>query len=70
MIHDLIDLANDNLVMEPLVALHAACAIMGADIIAPRCTQDDDFDLFRSVSLNDRKYLLSFDGHRWVQGWI
>lgn len=70
MIHDLINLANDNLVMEPLDALHAACSMMGAHIIAPRFTQDDDADFFRSVSLDNREWPLSFDGCQWVQGWI
>lgn len=70
MIQDLIDLANDNLIMEPLTALHTACSMMGANIIAPRATQDDDYDLFRSVELDGKEWLLSFNGEQWETGWI
>ena len=70
MIQDLINLANDNLVMEPLDALVMACAIMGVELLAPRYTQDDDDDLFRSVKLDEKTFLLSFSGEQWEQGWI
>ena len=70
MIQDLIELANDNLIMEPLDALHAACSMMGANIIAPRVTQDDDCDLFCCVVMDGRKWPLSYDGEQWGQGWI
>ena len=65
MIKNLIELANDNLVMEPLDALVTACAILGLSLNAPRHTQCDDDSLFRTISYEGRKFLLSFNGEQW-----
>lgn len=66
MIEELISLANDNLVTEPLTALHIACLQLGADMLAPRATQDDAEDLFRLIELDGKKFTVSFNGEQWA----
>ena len=65
MIKNLIELANDNLVMEPLDALVTACAILVLSLNAPRHTQCDDDSLFMTISYEGQKFLLSFNGEQW-----
>lgn len=66
----LLDLANDNLVMEPLDALVTACAILGGNVEAPHLSQDDDDFLHREVSYDGKKFPVSFDGEKWETGII
>jgi len=66
----LIALANDNLVMEPLDALATACAILGGNIEAPSIYQDDSDELYREVSYDGKKFPVSYSGEQWESGWI
>lgn len=68
---DILALANDNLVMEPLDALVLACAVLGGNVEAPHYLQDDDDDfLHREVSCDGKKFPVSFNGEQWESGII
>ena len=72
-IKDILSIANDHLVMEPLGALGVACAIVGATINAPLVHFDDSMgDICRSITYGKREYYVSFCSHelQWGEGWI